>query len=211
MKKIIFFIIFFLLVILAPSADAITTTASDSSQPNRKEIVQERREKIAQIRQEFKTNLQEKRAEFKEKLEQLKDSRKKVLAQRADEKLAKVNKNSTERMSLAIGKLETLLEKFASRAATLKSEGKDTAEVDAAVVVARDAIADAKEAVATQAGKEYAADLSDETALKNNFGQTMSELRKDLNTTHEKVLLAKQKVMDVARALAKLKTPTPTI
>ena len=192
-KTIIVSIIFFAFAFFVPVANAITQTASDSSRPK------------------LKMKLQEKRAEFKEKLEQLKDTRKKQIAKRADEKLAKVNQNSTERMNSAIEKLETLLEKFATRAAAQKTEGKDTAEVDAAIVAAKDAIADAKEAVVTQAAKVYTADLSDEGTLKNTFGQAMSDLRKDLKATHDVVKLAKEKVMDVARALAKLRAPSPTI
>jgi len=200
-------ILLFIVILITPITNA-SESATDSSKTNLSERI---KAKMIENQEELKLKIQEKREEFKEKLQKIKDERKQEIAERTDEELAKVNQNSTARMSLAIGKLEVLLDKFATRAATQKTEGKDTAEVDTAIVVAKDAITDAKDAVATQAAKEYTADLSDETNLKNSFGQTMSELREDLKATHDIVKLAKQKVMDVARALAKLRMPTPTL
>ncbi len=163
-------------------------------------------EKIDAMRLEFKA----KREEFKAKLAELKDTRKKNIVEHVDLKLSNINKNSTARMSQSLSKLDTLLEKFSSRAAILKTEGKDTTEVDAAIVTAKAAIKTATEAVAIQAAREYAAEIKDEQTLKNTVGEAVKSLRQDLKATQDQVKIAKEKVMDVARALAKLHSPKTT-
>lgn len=165
--------------------------------------------KRADLAAEIKAN----REEFRLKLQALKDMRKKNIAERADQKLQKANQKSTNHFTQAIEKLEKLLQKFSDRAEKLKQEGQNTSEVDAAIAAAESAIAQAKEAVTTQGAKEYTADITDADSLKREFGEEMSTLRNDLKLTHDTVKLAKQKVIDVARALAKLESTkiSPTV
>lgn len=160
---------------------------------------------IQEKKLEMRQEIQAARAEYKASLKQIKDARKKTIIESVDQKLIKANQKSTDHFLLAIVKLENLLKKFSDRASLLKQSGKDTSDVDAAIVAARDAISDAKNAVSEQAAKEYTFQITDESTLKANLGQTMKLLRSDLKATHDVVKLAKQKVIDVARALAKLK------
>jgi Spy/CpxP family protein refolding chaperone len=162
-----------------------------------KNLVQARR---ASLSAEIKAN----RVEFRTKLQEIKDERKQLLAENIDEKLNTINQDSTNRMSLALGKMSTLLDKFSSRAAALE-EGENVASVESAITAAETAISDAEDAVASQAAKDYTPEITDETTLRSNFGETMSQLRKDLKATYDIVKSAKQKVIDVARTLAKLK------
>lgn len=162
-----------------------------------RDIVKARREEMAS---EVKAN----REELRLKLDELKDTRKKMVAQKVDEKLARANQQSTDRMAAALERLDKLLDKFSSRAAALEAEGEDTAEVDTAISEAESAITVAETAVTYQAAKVYTPEVVDENSLRSSFGQTVKQLRNDLKATHDIVKAAKQKVIDVARALAKL-------
>ena len=219
-----------LFAILTPPVFAHDVSTSESAKP---EIVKERpqntkdrlmklkeafqaqkedskgkqKEKMEAMRAEFKT----KREEFKLKLSELKDTRKKTIVENVDLKLSTINKNATQRMNSSIEKLERILEKLVLKAETMKSEGIDTTNAEAAVLEARTAIQAAKDAVATQAAKEYVASITTEETLKSTVGEAMTRLRKDLNSTHDSVKTAKQKVIDVARLLGKTKGVTPTV
>lgn len=192
MRFIFVFILLILFIFQVPAASAITVmsdkTTSNSAKPRL-----------------LKEQFQEKREEFKEKLQALKDERKKAIVERVDKLLNTINQNWAQRMDEAIKRLENLLTKFSERAAKLKAEGKNTQTIDTAIADAKTAIQAAKDAVEEQAAKEYVADLSDETRLKSTVGEAMVNLRRDLKTAREVVKTAKQKVIDVARALAKLK------
>ncbi len=225
-KKIIFASIL-LFVVLAPFAHAETYTTSDSAKPlsNKEEVMRRQREAKAQSveRMENKKNLMSlsleqkaamreeydaKREEFQKKLQDLRDQRKKLIVERVDKRLATINQNWAQRMNASILRLESLLKKFSDRSAKLKSEGNDTQAVDAAIVEAETAIQAAKDVIEMQEAKEYVADLTDEEKLRVTMGESMSNLRKDLKTAHDVVKAAKQKVIDVARALAKINPST---
>lgn len=159
---------------------------------------------IMERKETLKTKIATERAEFKAKLLEIKDQHKKMLVERIDVKLSTINQKGTTNLNSSIERLEKLLNKFSERAAKAKNAGKDTTEVDAAIVAARLAIKTAKDSVSSQSAKTYTADIKDETTLKTTVGKSVSSLRHDLHSVFELVKIAKQKVMDVARALAKL-------
>jgi hypothetical protein len=235
-KSLLFLIAIFALTGTIVSAETNTSTESTKNRfkteksktlENRKStlvqrvtITKERNQDIRTLIQSRKDELtlEKKRVrdEFKTKIAELKDGNKKLIAEDVDQKLNAINLASTDRMTSGIGKLEKLLDKFSSRSARIKSLGNDTSTVDSAIASAESAIADAKIAVTEQAAKEYTVDITDETTLRSDFGKTMKTLRADLKATHDILKLAKQRVIDVARALAKLKpdssiTGSPTV
>ncbi len=211
-----------LFVVFTPFAYAETNSTSDSAKPQQiKELLMQKKE-VASQRKENKENLISltlekkeemraeflaKREEFQTKLQSLRDQRKKLIVERIDKRLATINQNWAQRMTASITKLEALLEKFSARVDTLKTEGEDTTEAETKIAEAESAIQAAKDAVETQEAKEYVADLTDEAKLRSTVGESMSGLRKDLKAAHDVVKVAKQKVMDVARALAKISPP----
>jgi vacuolar-type H+-ATPase subunit I/STV1 len=225
MKNILSFFILFLFLFVTPLASAQTssTTGSAKLQPletrvmERKQNREDLQKLIREKKESMRTLSEERREAFKAKLESLKDVRKKIAVERLDLRLSTINQNATQRLSLAIEKLEKLLDKFSQRVDTAKTEGKDTAEADSAVLAAELAIDEAKIAVASQSAREYPAEIIDEATLKNTVGKEVSDLRNDLKLVHDVVKNAKQKVMDVARAVAKLRsmekitTPSVTI
>lgn len=235
-RSLLFLIAIFALTGTIVSAETISSTESaknrfttersktledrKSSLAQRVSITKERNQDIRTLiqsrKEELSLEIKKEREEFKAKVAELKNQKKKLIAQDVDLKLNAINLASTNRMTTGIGKLEKLLDKFSSRSARIKAQGSDTTTVDAAIASAESAIADAKTAITEQAAKEYTADITDETTLKNDFGKTMKTLRADLKATHDVLKLAKQRVIDVARALAKLKpdaaiTGSPTV
>ena len=221
-NKSISLFILLIFAVLAPLTSAEINSTTDSARLESikerlmvRKIAREDLQKLMLMRKEAKSSeIQAKRDEFKTKLAELKDQRKKLTVERIDTRLSTINENGVQRFSLAIEKLEKLLDKFSQRVQVAKNEGKNTIEAEAAVTAAELAINDAKEAVATQSAKDYTAAIIDENTLKNNVGQKVSGLEHDLKSVFATVKTAKQKVMDVARAVAKLrsieKTATPS-
>jgi DNA repair exonuclease SbcCD ATPase subunit len=211
-KIIIISILLFFFVASAANAQNKTATRSARPQsvPNR--LLEEKAERaelkllIQEKQQEKRLEIQTKRQEFQAKLQEIKDERKQTIVENTDERLAEINLKATNRLSSAIEKLETLLDKFAERVDEAKTEGKDTSEAETAILEAESAIEEAKIAVAEQAAREYVAEIETEETLGSTVGQTVSSLRQDIKTTFESVKNAKRKVMDVARAVAHLRS-----
>jgi hypothetical protein len=225
-RSLLFLIAIFALTGTIVSAETTSSTesAKNRTKPERSKTLEDRKSSLAQRisitternqdirkliqsrKEELSLEMKKNRDEFKAKIAGLKDERKKLIAENIDQKFNVINLASTNRMTNGIVRLEKLLDKFSSRSARVKSMGNDTTTVDTAIASAESAIADAKIAVTEQAAKEYTVDINDETTLKSDFGKTMKTLRVDLKTTHAVLKLAKQKVIDVARALAHLRT-----
>lgn len=213
-KKIIF-LFTIVLFVLVPHTSAETGLSSSSAKPqflnqeqmrlkeNAKIFAQESKDNANELKK-MREQFMQKREEFKVQMKGLRDQRKKLIVERVDKRLTTINHNAVQRMNESITKLEALLEKFSAQTTKLKLDGQNTTEVDAAITKAESSIQSAKDAVAAQDAKEYAADLTDEQRLKISYGETMSLLRKDLKVVHDTVKTAKQSVIDVARALAKL-------
>ncbi len=178
----------------------------DKIKSERKSLHEEIKKKRAEIKEQFK----EKRAEFKAHLAEIKDARKQKIVEKLDTKLSTVNTNHTNRWAEALEKMEEILSKLTEKANQAKSLGTNTTTAENSIQSAQTAIDQAKNAVTTQAGKEYVLNISDEKLLKNTVGTTVSGLRLDLQSVHKLVIAAKQKVMEAALAVRQLKLNTPT-
>lgn len=158
------------------------------------------------VREEYKNAIAENnqarmdaRAEFKEKLAELKDTRKKALVEKLDTRFANVNKKATDRFLETLSKLTEVLNRIQTKATEAKTAGKDTAEAQTAITTAQAALANAKTAVSTQAGKTYTITISTEDKLRMDVGTTVSALHTDLRTVHKLVTEAKQAAVKAAR------------
>lgn len=164
---------------------------------------------VATKRDAMKAQMQTEKESFKSKIASMKDTNKKMSAEKIDAKLASTNQTQTTKMSEAITRLQEILNKLIDRTNEQKTAGKDIAATETAINNAKAAITTAQTAVAEQAAKTYTANISDETTLKQNFSTTLTQLKGDLQTTHEKVRLAKDAVKQVAIELKKLENSTP--
>lgn len=181
----------------------------------RKENLQERQANLQERAAQLRETLQKKRAEaqakfktqrdaFKERLETIKDARKKTLVERLDNRMAVINKNRTEAMSNHLQRMREILGRVEEKTANVKANGQDVSTVETIFSTAETAISKAETAVANQAGKEYVANITYESTLKNTVGAAMKQLEADLKAAHQTVIEAKKAVMDAAKALAKV-------
>ena len=73
------------------------------------------------------------REEFKAALQTITDQRKKTIVERIDTRLTTANEKYTDKMADNLEKLSLVLDRISSKAASLKTEGKDTTTLDAAI------------------------------------------------------------------------------
>ena len=156
-------------------------------------------------RQETREVMRARREEFKQSLQTLRDQRKKIIVERIDTRMASANKKATVRFSAVLEKLQLILNRIVTRAQNLKVKGVDTTAFDSATASAEIAIGNAKAAIASQSAMVYVIQIASESALRENVGSTVSELRLDLRDAHKAVINAKQAVMNAAMELAKLR------
>lgn len=202
------------LVLTLASAQAATPTTTNVLPPIPKIINAEKQASFAAILQEKRAAALEKfqaaRETFKENLAKIKDAKKKALVEKIDSQMANINKNRTDAMSKHLEKMNEILNRIIEKTATLKDNGKDVSAVETAIAAAQKAIGSAETAVANQAGKEYVANITYESTLKNTVGAAIKQLTADLKTTHQTVTDAKKAVADAAKALAKVVSQLPT-
>lgn len=172
------------------------------------------KDEIRTKRMEAMQDVKEAREEFKAKLQTITDERKKAVVGRIDTRLSSSNDKHTEKMADNLEKLSSILERISTKAATLKSEGKDTTDVDTAIAEAQTKITAAQTAVATQAGKEYVITIADETTLGATISPVVTQFRTDIGTVHKLVVDAQQAVVAAGKELKKTvattaTTPTP--
>lgn len=158
--------------------------------------------RLQELKQENKRDIKELRAEYQANLQAIKDARKKAVVTRLNTNIALANQQATTTMAKGLEKIASLLARMSTQIQMLKAEGKDVTSASSAVTTAQAAIATAKAAITTQAANTYVLDISDEATLKTTVGGTVSQLRKDLQTTYQTVKAARDAVVQVARALA---------
>lgn len=163
---------------------------------------------MSAARQEMKAKFQAQHDAFKAKVAELKDQKKQTTVTNVTDRFATINTKQTDRMSQSLIKLSTILDKLSSRAATLKTSGKDTSAVDADIATAKKAITTAQTAVSAQAAKQYVPTVTDDTTLRENVKATFTQMKNDLETTHKTVKAAKEAVLTVAKDIAKLSETT---
>jgi hypothetical protein len=167
----------------------------------KKDALMERKDMKFDALEEKKEAFKQKKEAFKGKLAEVIDQKKAEIAQKLDEKLAEINKNRTERLLEKVTNLSEILSRLEAKKIEAQTNGKDVNSVNAAIVAAETAIANAETAIAAQAAKDYTAQVTDETTLRANFGQVVSQLRADLQATNKTVVDAKEAVKAAAKTL----------
>ncbi len=173
---------------------------------NRQEMRASMEATIKHMRENAQIQFKAQREAFQEKVATIRDERKKQLVVNIATRMTTVNTNRTNQMSQNLEKLSSILTNIKNRAATAKTNGKDTTAVDTAVTNAESAIANAQSAVATQAGKEYVITLTatGEATLRNEVFTTTKQLQSDITTVYNLMVAAKQAVMQAYMALTKV-------
>lgn len=189
----------------------------EETRENIQNLREKRQEALEKVREEAKARFKTQREAFLEKKEAIKDIRKKAVVERVDQKMADINKRRTDQMNETLTRLTELLNKLQTRVDKAKENGKDTAGTVEPIAKGREAIVAAQTAVTAQAGKEYIANVSEETRLKADVGSAVKNLEKDLKATHQTVLAAKKAVSDALKSVKTIKgvddggtSPSPT-
>ena len=133
--------------------------------------------------------VQAKRVEFKANLEKIKDVRKKALVEKIDTKISEINDRLTKRFLATLVSIQGFLDK-------IKQSTTDASTL-ASIAAAQSAVDTARSAVEIQAAKTYTMEITDDTTLRANAGATVSQFRKDMTTTYQLVLGAKQAVQNL--------------
>ncbi|OGH17745.1 MAG: hypothetical protein A2868_00175 [Candidatus Levybacteria bacterium RIFCSPHIGHO2_01_FULL_40_15b] len=204
MAKFAAVIIFIAIVISSTPVFAQTSTATSTPQTIKdrlRTIKEERQAFVAETREQVK----EKMEAFRAQIKTIRDERKQILTERIADKIASSNARLTNRMDKALDHLTDILNRVKNRAADFKAQGKDTTALDQAISAAEAAIAEAKNAVEAQGAKEYTANITDESTLRNTIGQMVSGFRLDIQAVHKLVIAAKQAVQKAIMEAAKLR------
>ena len=172
---------------VAPSG-TMTTTTTSTFKPIRAEN--------AMLKSKIQT--------FREQIQAIKDERKKALVAKIEDHIATSNARLTTKMTNALNRMTQILQNMKDKATTLKTAGKNTAALDAAIVAADTAIANAKAAVLAQSQKEYSTTLGDDSTLKGVIGLLVSQFRLDLTGVYKLVVDARQALANVIMEVAKL-------
>ncbi|HRN70216.1 MAG TPA: hypothetical protein PLS49_03435 [Candidatus Woesebacteria bacterium] len=138
----------------------------------------------------------EKREEFQTKLEEVKDIRKQAMIERIDEKINNFNGQHTKKLQIGLTRMQTVLDKISTKAATLNN-----AELDAEIETAQAAIDSAEEAILTQLEQEYIIDLTDLTSIRSAAQTIFAGFKTDLQAVHMTVTNAHMAVVTAARLL----------
>ena len=203
-KRIAVLIVLF--AVIFPNVALAQTTSTATSTPQTikdrlRTIKEERQTFVAETREQVK----EKMEAFRAQIKTIRDERKQILTERIADKIASSNARLTNRMDKALDHLTDILNRVKNRAADFKAQGKDTTALDQAISAAEAAIAEAKNAVEAQGAKEYTANITDESTLRNTIGQMVSGFRLDIQAVHKLVVAAKQAVQKAIMEAAKLR------
>ncbi len=88
-----------------------------------------------------------------------------------------------------------------SRSDKASLNGADVANVRTLITTAESAVASARTAISTQAGKTYNVELVDEATAKDSLKTTRDTLKADLEVMKSKIKLAHEAVKSAAKAL----------
>jgi len=184
------------------------TSAIKDKQSLVKDKKAQREAKMLEIRQKIKDKKAEvlqKREEFRVKVQEIKDEKKKEIVERIDIKMSSANEKRTSIMKQALQKMTLFIERIQEKVNVEKENGQDTTEIESLITSAESAIADAEEAVETQAGKEYVIIITDETKLHHAVKPIVDQLKADLKNVHNVVREAKEAVVVAAKGYGVLK------
>jgi hypothetical protein len=198
-RLIIFLFLLLSITAISPSVvNAFPSISTPSSDLKMRDAAKEKRT-------EFIEMMKAKREEFNKRLQTIGDEGKRMLVERIDTKMGRVNQSVTNRFSIVLDKLQSILNRFIGKAQDAKAKGIDTSAVDSAIESAQIALGNAKTLAASQAANLYVVDIASQSALRVSVGSVVSQLRSDLRDVHKAMVDAKQAVQKVVMEFAKLR------
>lgn len=166
---------------------------------------QETRENIERIREENRGLIEQRKLTLKEQLGVLQDQRKAPIVERIYDNLNRLNDQIVTQLLAKIDQIEEVLERVKSRTDKAQEAGLDVSGVREAIVVAEEAIENARAAAETQAGNVYEITIGDEASLRTDIKPVRDQLQSDLEALRQKVVLAREAVREAVTALAQVR------
>jgi vacuolar-type H+-ATPase subunit I/STV1 len=154
---------------------------------------QETRENIERIREENRGLIEQRKLTLKEQLGVLQDQRKAPIVERIYDNLNRLNDQIVTQLLAKIDQIEEVLERVKSRTDKAQEAGLDVSGVREAIVVAEEAIENARAAAETQAGNVYEITIGDEASLRTDIKPVRDQLQSDLEALRQKVVLEKSR------------------
>lgn len=165
---------------------------------------EELRARFESERLETKERLETARAELKARLEQIKNERKTRIVERLSERMNALNEKMTNHFLEVLDKMDKILDNVASRTDKAEAHSLDVSTVRAAITEAESAIAAARGATETQAGKVYSFDITSEENLRLDVGKARQALHEDLNAVRKTIRAAHDAIRNAAVTLAQI-------
>jgi hypothetical protein len=166
---------------------------------------QETRENIERIREENRGLIEQRRLALKEQLGLLQNEEKAEIVERIYDNLNRLNDQIVTRLLVKIDQIEEVLERVKSRTDKVQEAGLDVSGVREAIVVAEEAIENARAAAETQAGNVYEITIGDEASLRTDIKPVRDQLQSDLEALRQKVVLAREAVREAITTLAQVR------
>lgn len=215
-------------------AFAAVPTLKQTFQQEREAAKQELSQKKAEfqtavqgIREKMQSEIKAKETELKTQVKKIKDIAKQQAVQKMYANLNDMNKRMTDQFVKSLNQLADVLDKIKSRTAKAQAAGTggtggiDIKTVQTAIANAENAIALARTAVQSQAGKAYSITVQSDTSAKLDVSKVRDNLKKDLKIAQDAVKSAREAVHTAATTLGKIQrvdeaktpeneTPKPT-
>ncbi|MBX4205740.1 hypothetical protein KW795_00930 [Candidatus Microgenomates bacterium] len=166
-----------------------------------RELRQKTIETTKQKREEAQTKREAARDEFKEKLQTIKDTKKQQIVSKIDENISTLNQKWVDKWNEVLTRLTEILAKIQTRTDKAQANGKDVAQITAAIADTQTAISTAQTAVDAQASKTYTITITSETGLGTDVKTTINSFHNDIKNTRESVEAARKAVGDVLKTL----------
>ncbi len=181
---------------------AVESTPSSTRKENVLERKEEKKDLLQERRDKIKTQVQNKLSRLQNKLNTFKDKTRAKTVERLNELLAKINENRTNHMNKQLENLQSILDRVEKRAQTnLTPEASASSQV--AIDEAQTAIDSAKEAVLEQAGMDYTVTVASESGVRSDVKKVRDSLHTDLTEVRRLIINAKQGVANAIRVVAR--------
>jgi len=189
--------------VTTPTPTTQPTSTSDRGRFGSQKRLQEFKDRLDKRESELKDKIASREAQLKERLATFRDKKRAQTAENVSNRLNMINKNRVEQMTRNVNVFDDILTKVKARVAEAKAKGKDVSSIETTIAAADTAIANARAAITTQAGKDYTLSATDETKIRDEAKAKRTLLETDLKATYATVKLAREAVRKSIQAAYK--------
>ncbi|MBI2040409.1 hypothetical protein HYT18_05055 [Candidatus Microgenomates bacterium] len=199
----------FLLISFPVWAQDATSPAAAKRQQTQDRVAQQRsliQDKLADLR----ARIASREAALKAKLQTFRDQRKAQTVERINSTLRRINEKFVSQMTNYLDRMTSILNRLEDRVNKPTPDIKDPALARAAIADARDAIATASAKVEEQSLMDYTIQVSTESSVRKDAKAARDKLHTDLRNLRQLLIDAKQAVANAIRVAKSGKTEEAT-